>query len=115
MNYLECISKILDYINEHPDKDKILSDLRMTDTNEFQKIIVAVSDGETLLDNSDNVYLHEGDIESYGYISESDYDDKLDDIRKKITNVIDVVNETTMLEVAKAAILKEIKNIEECL
>ena len=39
MNTTDKILDILEYIDGHPDKDAMLSDMRMTDTNEFQKLL----------------------------------------------------------------------------
>ena len=114
MNKIDNLIKILEYINESPDKDKILDDLRMTDSNEFEPLFRSVLSGE-ILDSTLTDYITLDDVESYGYISQTDYDDKLDEIRSHITDLIDTVNDTTMLDVAKSEILKDIKKIEDIL
>lgn len=113
-NKIDNLIKILEFINEHPNKDAILSDLRMTDTNEFQPLFRSLLSGE-LIDSTLNDYITLDDVESYGYISQCDYDDKLDEIRSLVTDLIDTVNDTTMLETAKSEILKDIKKIEDIL
>lgn len=116
MNKIDNIIKILEYINESPDKDKILDDLRMTDTSEFTPLLNSMRSNNWIdLDNDDHAWYRDDEVESCGYVSESDYDDKLDEIRGHVTDLIDTVNSTTMLETAKSEILKDIKKIEEVL
>lgn len=87
MNTTDKILDILEYIDRHPDKDAMLSDLRMTDTNEFQKLLAAARSAELIdLANDPYIWYREDELEENGYIHA---DNRLD---VDITEIIDHVN-----------------------
>jgi hypothetical protein len=87
MNTTDKILDILEYIERHPDKDAMLSDLRMTDTNEFQ-LILSVARGSELIDlaNDSHIWYRGDELEENGYIHA---DNRLD---VDITEIIDHVH-----------------------
>ena len=76
MNTTDKILDILEYIDGHPDKDAMLSDMRMTDTNEFQKLLSAARSAELIdLANDPHTWYRDDGLADAGYIHA---DDRLD-------------------------------------
>lgn len=87
MNTIEFIKKIVDYINDHPNRDAMLSDMRMTYTNDFDVMRSIIDCGSLIdLDNDQHIWYREDELRVNGYIHE---DDRLD---VDITEIIDHVN-----------------------
>lgn len=87
MNTTDKILDILEYIDRHPDKDAMLSDLRMTDTNEFQLLLSSLRCNNLVdIENDAYKWYRSDELEESGYIHA---DNRLD---VDITEIIEHVN-----------------------